>query len=132
MAQRTFPDFFADVGRIPVGIEASTEAAKFQRVLEKVEKVRKMISLQVQFHFEEAEVLGDEVWFANNWNSYKHGLVYHGLASFGFFFWTNFRFWLNKISDRDDSAREALDLFKNHHNFNNVASGQYTDFIGRL
>ena len=127
MAQKTFPDYFADAG-----IEESTEIAEFQRALHQVQMVREMISLQVQIDFEEAEFLGDEVWFANNWNSYKHGLVYHGLASFGTFFWTNFRYWLNKISERDDSAREALDLFKNHQAFNKVSSGQYIDYIGKV
>ena len=120
MAQKTFPDFFADAG-----IKVSTKTAEFQRALGQVKMVRGMMSLQVQIDFEEAEFLGDEVWFANNWNSYKHGLVYHGLASFGTFFWTNFRYWLNKISERDDSAREALDLFKNHQAFNKVSSGQF-------
>ena len=127
MAQKTFPDFFADAG-----IKASTETAEFQRALGQVKMVRGMMSLQVQIDFEEAEFLGDEVWFANNWNSYKHGLVYHGLASFGTFFWTNFRYWLNKISERDDSAREALDLFNTHHAFNEVSTGQFIDYIGRL
>ena len=127
MAQKTFPDFFADAG-----IEASTETAEFQRALGQVKMVRGMMSLQVQIDFEEAEFLGDEVWFANNWNSYKHGLVYHGLASFGTFFWTNFRYWLNKISERDDSAGEALHLFKNHQAFNKVSSGQYIDYIGKV
>ena len=127
MAQKTFPDFFADAG-----IKASTETAEFQRALGQVKMVRGMMSLQVQIDFEESEFLGDEVWFANNWNSYKHGLVYHGLASFRTFFWTNFRYWLNKISERDDSAREALDLFKNHQAFNKVSSGQYIDYIGKV
>ena len=127
MAQKTFPDYFADAGK-----EESTEIAEFQRALRQVQMVREMISLQVQVDFEEAEFLGDECWFANNWDSYKHGLVFHGLASFGTFFWTNFRYWLNKISDRDDSAREALNLFNNHQAFNKVSSGQFVDYMDSL
>ena len=43
MAQKTFPDYFADAG-----IEESTEIAEFQRALLQVQMVREMISLQVQ------------------------------------------------------------------------------------
>ena len=127
MAEKTFPDFFANAGK-----EASTETAEFQRALHQVEMLREMISFQIQIDFEEAEFLGDEEWFANNWDSYKNGLVYHGLASFGTFFWTNFRHWLNKISDKDGSAREALDLFNNHQAFNKVSTGQFIDYMNPL
>ena len=36
-----------------------------------VVRVQDLISLQVQIDFEEAEFLGNESCFANNWDSYK-------------------------------------------------------------
>ena len=53
MAEKTFPDFFANAGK-----EATSETAEFQLALHQVEMLRKMISFQIQIDFEEAEFWG--------------------------------------------------------------------------
>ena len=115
MAQKTYPDFFAEAGQT-----ASSEFEEVQRALRQVEIVRQLLPSEVQIDFEKADLLGNEEFFSKNWSSYKYGLVYHALASFGTLFWTKFRHWLKKMSDTDKSARDALDLFNDHPAFNQV------------
>ena len=114
MGEQIFPNYFAELGH-----EAPTRniQEKIQSTLRQVMKGREMMPHKIQIEFEKADLKNDEDWFVNHWDSYKFGMVYHALASFGAFFWTHFRHWLNKISEKDDSAKETLDLFRRHPNF---------------
>ena len=48
-----------------------------------VVRVQDLISLQVQIDFEEAEILGNESCYANNWDSYKQVQTWSCLLWFG-------------------------------------------------
>ena len=73
-----------------------------------------MMSHRVMIDIERADLGNDEMKFATYWQSYRNGMVFHALASFGTFRWDNFRQWLQKIAENDDFAREALVLFQDH------------------
>ena len=119
MAERTFPEYFAEY--LPyntLGQLEPNDPAFWEQAYEFMRICRSLIPFKVQIEFERADLGYDDLWFERNWSCYKNGMVYHALATFPIFQWTNFCNWLEKIAVNDHSAREAIILFQNHPSYN--------------
>ena len=91
--------------------------SEIERTLTQVQFCRTLMSQTQTLDFENADLCADEKWMSDNWVSFKKGMVFHALASFGAFGWKSFLQWLKRIAIHDESAKEALQLFKNHPAF---------------
>ena len=65
----------------------------------------------LKFKFEQADVCGDETWFAENWPRNQHDMGLHALATYPIFNWAKFRQWLHAVDD--DNARRLARIFNN-------------------
>ena len=107
-----FPGSFANVGCM-----ADNLYSEFERAWSQIQFCRTLMSQAQTLDFENADLRADEKWMTDNWDSFKKGMVFHALASFRTFGWKSFLQWLQRTAIHDGSAKEALQLFKNHPAF---------------
>ena len=104
-----FPHSFANLGE-----KAGSFDSEVERALTQLQILRNYMSHEVQIDFENADLENNFEWMKSNWDSFKKGMVFHALASFGTFQWESFFQWLKENANHDGAAKEALELFKKH------------------
>ena len=97
-----------------IGTKGENVTTEIERCLIQVQILRDLMPMNIQIDFENADLQDNKDWFRKHWETFRNGMVFHSLNSFGTFDWRNFCQWLEEIAVHDKSAEEAMNLFKNH------------------